>query len=169
MYQYNWGYLKPAYVLEGKVCLILSTAQLGITILTDFPSQPHAAPPSQLTVTCESILPAYTQLTSIIIIACATSAKRTHEWNLYTCHTVVCIGNKQSAGPTGSNKWLFTFSYTWCTNFFHLGYHFTNGTTAYTFLSIVGIISQFPQWHLQKLKYHLIGGGRIVIPAHIIW
>ena len=29
----------------------------------------------------------------------------------------------------------FTFSYTWCTNFFHLGYHFTNGTTAYTFFS----------------------------------
>jgi len=31
MEHYNWGYLKSAYVSEGKVSLILSTAQLGST------------------------------------------------------------------------------------------------------------------------------------------
>ena len=41
IYYYNLGYLKPAYVSEGNVCLILSTAQLGSTILIDFPSQPQ--------------------------------------------------------------------------------------------------------------------------------
>ena len=29
---------------------------------------------------------------------------RTHEWILYTCHTVVCIDNMLSARPTGLNK-----------------------------------------------------------------
>ena len=35
----NSGYLKPVYVSEGKVSLILFTAQLGSATLIDFPSQ----------------------------------------------------------------------------------------------------------------------------------
>ena len=35
----NPGYLKPVYVSEGNVSLILFTAQLGSVTLIDFPSQ----------------------------------------------------------------------------------------------------------------------------------
>ena len=35
----NLGYLKPVYVSEGKMSLILFTVQLGSATLIDFPSQ----------------------------------------------------------------------------------------------------------------------------------